>query len=56
MGQGQARFRVREIEVADPEWRVDRALDLWRRMLTTHLHEAARGKPKGAKADEEAPA
>ena len=56
MTRGRTRFRVREIEVTDPAWQEDQALDMWRRMLTSRFQEAAHRSSKRRRKDEEAPA
>lgn len=33
----QPRFRVRESTAVDPAWEVDKAIDLWERMLASRL-------------------
>jgi hypothetical protein len=41
LGDSRTRFRVRETTVTDPNWDLDRAIDLWQRMLSKRLRDLA---------------
>lgn len=41
MAKSRNRFNVRESTAVDPTWEVDKAIDLWERMLATQLRTLA---------------
>gem|GEM_PF-4434747 len=53
MASSRSRFRVRESTALDPTWEVDKAIDLWERMLASRLRtladKAGQQKQEGAR-------
>jgi len=53
LASSRSRFRVRESTALDPTWEVDKAIDLWERMLASRLRtladKAGQQKQEGAR-------